>query len=176
MLGLIRRPIDLALSLAEAALDASLGVVRAVRSFVEDDQASTRWDVAEPAGATGPAGEAAAPGGASRTHTARAPETVAPAPAPPVEDHVSEEPVPVAEFAEPGAEDGASAEVTVEEPWEGYSRQDARTIVGQLASANREALAAVDLYESRHRKRRSVLAAAEDRLRELSGPAATKNR
>jgi len=82
----------------------------------------------------------------------------------------------VAEFAEPGAEDGASAELRVEEPWEGYARQDARTIARELAGATRETLAAVELFERTHKQRRSVTQAAERRLRRLSGPAAARNR
>ena len=176
MLELLRRPVGFALSLAEGAFDASLGVLRAVRGLVEDDQASTRWDVAEPARGTAPAAEAAAAPAAAGASSVRAPEAVPPAPSASVEEHVSEQPVPVAEFAEPGAEDGPGAELTVEEPWEGYSRQDARTIVRKLAGANRETLAAVELHESTRKKRRSVLAAAERRLKELSGPAASGNR
>ena len=89
---------------------------------------------------------------------------------------MSEEPVQVAESADPGAEDGAGAELEIEEPWEGYSQQDARTILRRLGPAGSEALAAVELYERTHRKRRSVLAAAERRLEQLSGPAGTRNR
>jgi hypothetical protein len=171
VLGLIRRPVDLALSLAEGALDVSLAIVRAARGLVEEDQASTRWDVAEPQPRTAPAPE---PPQRAATEEGLAP--VVPPPPPPVEEHVSEEPVPVAEFAEPGAEDGASAELRVEEPWEGYSRQDARTVGRKLATASRETLAAVELYESTHKQRRSVMEPAERRLKELSGPAASRTR
>ena len=45
-------------------------------------------------------------------------------------------------------------------------------ITSELDGATREALAAVELYESTHKARRSVLDAAERRLRELTPPGA----
>jgi hypothetical protein len=75
--------------------------------------------------------------------------------APPVREpvHVSEQPELVREFAEPGAEEGAGASITVVEPWNGYE------------------LAAVRLYESRHRSRQTVLAAVDRQLRLGTGGA-----
>jgi hypothetical protein len=171
VLGLIRVPLKLALAVAEGALDASLGALRLVRGLVEEDAADARFSVAEPPPRT-PAKPAAKPPGPARPPAAAAP----PPGAAPADDHVSEEPVPVAEFAEPGAEDGAGAEIEIAEPWDGYSHQDARTIVRELAGAGREALAAVELYEGTHKRRRSVSEAAGRRLKELSGPTAAKNR
>jgi hypothetical protein len=77
---------------------------------------------------------------------------------------VDEGVTPVAEFAEPGAEDGAGAEIHVDEPWEGYARMRAPEIQRALADAQPAALAAVRLYESAHRGRRSVLEAVDRRL------------
>src|SRR5215211_818776 len=171
VLGVIRLPFDIARSLAGGAIAVSLPALRAARGLVEDDSLQTGWDVA---------GRPPPPPPATRSRMAPAPAPAtrpAPAPAPPpAEEHVSEEPVPVAEFAEPGAEDGASAELRVEEPWEGYARQDARTIARELAGATSETLAAVELFERTHKQRRSVTQAAERRLRRLSGPAAARNR
>jgi hypothetical protein len=152
VLGLIRQPLNVALTVAEGALDASLAVVRAARGFIEEDVAETRWSVSDP-----PPAE----------------------PAPPVpagDSHVSEEPVPVAAFAEAGVENGAGAELNIAEPWEGYSRQDARTIVRRLVNAGRETLAAVELFENTHKRRRSVSAEADRRLKALSGQAAPRTR
>jgi hypothetical protein len=84
-------------------------------------------------------------------------------PAPP--EHVDEEPVLTGEFAEEGAEDGAGAEVHVDEPWEGYGEMKAPEVSARLASASNIELAAVQLYESSHRKRSSVLRDVEKRLR-----------
>ena len=52
----------------------------------------------------------------------------------------------------------------MDEPWEGYSRLTARDITAQLATANAATLAVVRLYESSHRKRRTVLAEVDRRL------------
>jgi hypothetical protein len=169
VLGLIRQPLNVALTVAEGALDASLAAVRAARGLIEEDVTETRWTVADP-----PPAAPAAPAAPVREPAAPVAEAAPPVPA--GDDHVSEEPVAVAEFAEEGAEDGAGAELNVAEPWEGYAGQDAGAIVSELAAASREALAAVELYESTHKQRRSVMAAAERRLKALSGPAATRTR
>ena len=91
-------------------------------------------------------------------------------PAPIVEEpvHVSEEPELVRESAEPGAEDGAGAELTVMEPWNGYARMNAREVIARAHQASPAELAAVRLYEARHRSRQTVLAAVDRQLK-LSG-------
>lgn len=86
--------------------------------------------------------------------------------------HVSAEPTVVEEFAEPGAEDGAGAEVTVDEPWAGYARMNAGEVISRLADATPAELAAVQLYESAHKQRETVIAAAAQALRAKSGRAA----
>lgn len=80
---------------------------------------------------------------------------------------VDDDPVPVAEFAEPGAADGAGAEVSMDAPWEGYDDLTAAQIKQRLRDADSEVAAAVSLYEGLGRKRRSVLDAADRRLRAL---------
>ena len=82
--------------------------------------------------------------------------------------HVSEEPVLVDEVAEPGAEDGAGAAITVLEPWNGYAHMNAREVIARAQQAGPAELAAVRLYESRHRGRQTVLAAVDRQLK-LSG-------
>ena len=89
----------------------------------------------------------------------------APPPTPAPAEHVDEETVLTAEFAEEGAEDGAGAEVRVDEPWEGYGDMKVPEVTARLASASNIELAAVQLYESSHRKRSSVLRDVEKRLR-----------
>ncbi len=105
-----------------------------------------------------------------------APEPEAAPPPQPVPEpaHVSEEPELVLESAEPGAEDGAGASVTVLEPWEDYERLAARQVVDRLAVATPEELAAVELYESAHRSRRTVLEAVQRQLRSSSGGASAE--
>jgi hypothetical protein len=83
--------------------------------------------------------------------------------------HVSEEPELVREVAEPGAEDGAGARVTVMEPWKGYAHMNAREVIARARQAGSAELAAVRLYESRHRSRQTVLAAVDRQLKLASG-------
>ena len=83
--------------------------------------------------------------------------------------HVSEEPELVEEFAEPGAELGAGAELHVQEPWSGYKEMNARQVIARLAEASRAELAAVQLYESRHRSRRTILTAVEREQQRTNG-------
>jgi hypothetical protein len=68
-------------------------------------------------------------------------------------------------FAEPGAEEGAGAAVHVREPWEGYGQMNAHEVIGRMADAGPEELAAVELYERADRDPQTVLAAADRRLR-----------
>ena len=101
------------------------------------------------------------------------PETQTVEPAPLVEEpaHVSEEPELVREEAEPGAEDGAGAAITVLEPWNGYARMSAKDVITRAREANQAELAAVRLYESRHRSRQTVLAAVDRQLKLGNGGA-----
>jgi hypothetical protein len=99
-----------------------------------------------------------------------APVVPEPAPVVPEPVHVSEEPELVREEAEPGAEDGAGASVTVLEPWAGYAHMNARDVIERARQASPAELAAVRLYESRHRSRQTVLAAVDRQLKLSSGP------
>lgn len=102
---------------------------------------------------------------------ARAEAATAPADAPPaipdelIPDHVDEEVVLVAEVAEQGAEEGAGPELHIDEPWEGYDRLAAVEICDRLTGATAELAAAVELYESTRKSRRSVLESAARALR-----------
>jgi hypothetical protein len=108
------------------------------------------------------------------SHTESVETTPEPEPAesaPPAPDHVSEEPVLVAKSADPGAADGAGAEIEVAEPWSGYAGSRAADVVARLAHATAEEVAVAQLYETLHSGRRSVLDAAERRLKVLNSPA-----
>lgn len=83
--------------------------------------------------------------------------------------HVSEEPELVEELAEPGAEDGAGPEIHIEEPWKGYAGLNAKQVIARLNSATPAALAAVQLYESSHRRRQTILTAVQRELRSSNG-------
>jgi hypothetical protein len=98
------------------------------------------------------------------------PRVAAPSPVP-EPAVVSEEPVLVAESADPGAEDGAGPEIEVAEPWEGYRRAPAADVLARVASGSAAEVAVVQLYEQTHRRRKSVLDAAERRLTVLNDPA-----
>lgn len=117
-----------------------------------------------PAGpaASAPSPAAPAPAPSAATPAPSAPAAVAAQPA--AAEHVDREAVVVAEYADTGAADGAGAQIRVDEPWEGYSRLNAKDVVAQLATADTAMLAVVRLYETANRNRRTVLAEIERRL------------
>jgi hypothetical protein len=61
--------------------------------------------------------------------------------------------------------------VTVMEPWNGYAHMNAREVIARARQASRAELAAVSLYESRHRSRQTVLAAVNRQLNVRGGSA-----
>ena len=79
------------------------------------------------------------------------------------EEHVDAEVEVVAESHDPGATDSPGAQLHVDEPWDGYRRMKVAEIVAQLEGQSPEVLAAVELYETTHRKRRGVLDAVASR-------------
>jgi len=115
----------------------------------------------------------AAPGAPSTVEVAEPPvvETRRATDSPPavpdelIPDHVDEEVVLVAEVAEEGAADGAGPELRVDEPWDGYDEMTAAEIRDRLTAADAALAAAVNLYETTHKSRRTVLDAAERALR-----------
>ena len=82
--------------------------------------------------------------------------------------HVSEEPALVREEAEIGAEEGAGADVTVLEPWEGYARMSAEDVIARAMESSPAELAAIRLYEPRHRGRQTVLDAVDRQLKTIN--------
>ncbi|HTX12344.1 MAG TPA: hypothetical protein VME22_27250 [Solirubrobacteraceae bacterium] len=102
---------------------------------------------------------------------AREPEVSPPGAAEQTPMHVSEEPELVREVAESGAEDGAGAAITVAEPWNGYARMSAKDVIARARAGNPAELAAVRLYEARHRSRQTVLAAVDRQLKLAGGGA-----
>jgi hypothetical protein len=81
---------------------------------------------------------------------------------------IDDEPELIAEVAEPGAEEGASAEVEVDQPWDGYDDLTADSVIERVRLADAAELAVIELYESSHKQRRTVLAATERRQKELA--------
>jgi hypothetical protein len=147
-------------------------------SDLERDVAPVAAPRAEPAAppAAPAAPPSAAPAAPPATPRAAAPATpLAAPPAVPLDAltqapaHVSEEPELVAESAEPGAEEGAGAGITVVEPWAGYGRLTAKDVIDRARTASVAELAAMRLYEARHRARQTVLAAVDRQLRLADG-------
>jgi hypothetical protein len=89
-------------------------------------------------------------------------------PATAVAKTLDDEPELVAEFAEAGAEGGASAEVEVDEPWEGYAGMTADEVIARISTASTAELGVLNLHERAHKNRRSVLEAVDRRQRELA--------
>lgn len=159
------RLITLPFTLARRGLDLAVGVVTgAVERLVPHDDAERP----QPAGRPEPAPTPAPAPEPRVTPAARPPAPPAIAldePAPPEPIHTPEpEPEVVAVSADPGAADGPGPSIHVDEPWPGYAGMKAGEITDRLAVADPATLGAVQLYESAHRARRSVLAETQRRL------------
>jgi hypothetical protein len=85
--------------------------------------------------------------------------------------HIEAEEELVAESADAGAEEAPGAQISVAEPWEGYRGMKADEVIARIEQAPREELAVIQLYEGMNRRRKTVLDAAERRLKAASGPA-----
>jgi hypothetical protein len=120
---------------------------------------------------TAPPPPAAPAPSSSNIFEEREPKVPSPGAAEQTPIHVSEAPELVREVAEAGAEDGAGAAITVAEPWNGYRRMSAKDVIARARTGNAAELAAVRLYESRHRSRQTVLAAVDRQLKLASGGA-----
>ncbi|MFL5779789.1 MAG: hypothetical protein ACJ760_00600 [Thermoleophilaceae bacterium] len=107
------------------------------------------------------------PARAERPAPVEPPATPASTPEAEAPDHVSEEPVLVEEVADPGAEDGAGPEISVGEPWPSYASMSASEVIARLEEADPAAVAVARLYEHANRGRKTVLAAADRRLKAL---------
>ncbi len=53
----------------------------------------------------------------------------------------------------------------MQEPWAGYRQMNARDVIDRARLASVAELAAIELYEARHRARQTVLAAVERQLK-----------
>ena len=185
-------PVRLGLSAGELALEVALGVVRGTRRALEREHefdsmpVHPSWPPPPPLAPPRRSSTTTSANGSSATEAPPKPrpESVeTPPPLPPAAakgdavpvvpppagaKEVDDSPIPVAEFAEEGAEDGAGAEVHIDPPWDGYDDMTAAQIQQRLADSDREVVATVSLYEGMRRGRRSVVRAADKRLRALS--------
>jgi hypothetical protein len=168
VLSLAREPIRLTLRLWELGLSSAATAARLGLELLEAERA----DPVATADRYPPPPPPRSPGNGG------APDVIDVEPSPPpaaesppavadelVPDHVDEEVVLVAEVAEEGAEEGAGPELHVDPPWDGYDEMKAPEIRDRLAAANAELAAAVELYESVGKSRRTVLEAAERALK-----------
>jgi hypothetical protein len=191
-LTLVRAPVRIGLKVAEVGLSTAAEVARIGTELLNPERESEH-DFSEyraPAQPEHPAANGAEPEVVTPETGYIAPEpgeagpepdvldvaaaeaaTAAAADAPPsipdelIPDHVDEEPVLVVESAEEGAEDGAGPEVTIEPPWDAYDQMTAADIRDRLEAATPVEAAAVELYESTHKNRRTVIDAAARALR-----------
>jgi hypothetical protein len=110
---------------------------------------------------------AATPRPAARRRPVTVDEPPPPPPAPPTPpEAVPPEPTPGQAAREREARREAEAtpdspgpEIHIDEPWPGYRKQPAGEIVARLNGADDATRAVVRLFESRHRKRKTVLSA-----------------
>lgn len=168
-------PVKLGLSAGELALEVTLGVVRGVRRVFGDENGdrglttplAPRRPLSVDRRSASPPTPVVAPPPPVPPAAADGP-AVAVVPPPPGAKQVDDDPVPVAEFGGEGAETAAGAQIHIDEPWDGYDGMTAAQIQKRLTKANRAAVAAVSLYEGSKRGRRSVIGAADRRLRQLS--------
>lgn len=120
--------------------------------------ASARREAERVAAAEAAARRPAARPSAARQRTRPTPiRPVEPAPEPaPV--HVSEEAVQVASF---GPEDDPGSTIEVQAPWPNYDAHSAAEVVKRVRSGDEATRAVVLLYERSHKRRKSVIDAAE---------------
>jgi hypothetical protein len=163
VLSLAREPARLTLrvwefGLSSAASVAKLGVELLDQGRSDPFSAAERHSPPPPAPANGRAQRPVREPRPVRDSPPAVPDELIP-------DHVDEEVVLVAQVAEEGAEDGAGAELHVDEPWDAYDEMTAPEIRDRLAAADPALAAAVNLYETTHKSRRTVLDAAERALK-----------
>jgi hypothetical protein len=171
VLSLAREPVRLTLRVWELGLSSAASAARLGLELLDQDR-SDAFSTAErypppPPAPTGRNGQAPPPVDVEPPAPPVRPVRDAP-PAVPDElipDHVDEDVVLVAEVAEEGAEDGAGAELHVDEPWDAYDEMTAPQIRDRLSAADPALAAAVNLYETTHKSRRTVIEAAERALK-----------
>ena len=151
VLSLAREPLRLTLRVWEIGLSSAASAAKRGLELLDqggNGRAQRPVDVESPAAPSRPA----------RDSPPAVPDELIP-------DHVDEEVVLVAEVAEEGAEDGPGPELNVDEPWDAYDEMTAPEIRDRLAAADPVVAAAVNLYETTHKSRRTVIEAAERALK-----------
>lgn len=157
-LMLVRAPIRIGLKAAEVGLSTAAEVARIGTELLRPGHDGPRDFSEYEAQADRAAGNGTAPEVDYRSPAE--PDAPPSIPDDLIPDHVDEETVLVAESAEEGAEDGAGAELTIEAPWDGYDQMTAADIRDRLSAATAVEAAAVELYETAGKNRRTVVDAA----------------
>lgn len=163
VLSLVREPVRLTLRAWELGLSSAASAARLGLELLEQERPASVDYYPPP-----PPAESRGNGGAPGPVDVAPPVPADSPPAVPdelIQDHVAEEVILVAEVADEGAEDGAGPELHIDEPWEGYDRMAAVEVCDRLSAGSAGLAAAVELYESTRRSRRSVLEAAERALK-----------
>ena len=170
MRKLLLLPVTLPLAAARGALT---GVLEAVAAALEDATPAPARPPAPP-----PGGRAMSRADDDAPVTPLRPRPTPPPPPPPPP---ADEPPPAAAevFGPPeptrgeaarvreaqreaeATDDSPGPEIRIDEPWPGYSKLRAPDIVDRLQAADEATRAMVRLFESGHRRRRTVLAATE---------------
>jgi hypothetical protein len=162
VLSLAREPVRLTLRLWELGLSSAASAARLGLELLDQERSgfSATAERPPPPQPRPPAPPAGGNGGAPEVREAppAVPDSLIP-------DHVDEEVVLVAEVAEEGAEDGVGPELHIDPPWDGYDEMTAPEIRDRLVAADAVVAAAVDLYETTHKSRRTVLEACERALK-----------
>jgi hypothetical protein len=160
VVSLAREPVRLTLRAWELGLSSAAAAARIGLDLLEPQHSAPVPEPYRPPPAARVRGNGAPPGPVDAAPSARAGSPPA-VPDELVPDHVDEEVVLVAEVAEEGAEDGAGPELHVDPPWAGYDEMTAPEIRDRLVIGDPVLAAAVDLYETTHKSRRTVIEAAE---------------
>jgi hypothetical protein len=166
VLSLAREPLRLTLRVWEFGLSSAASAARVGLELLDAERYSPSPPTEEANGrAQRPVDADAAPSGPVAPPAAPVADSPRAVPDELIPDHVDEEVVLVAELAEEGAEDGAGAELHVDEPWDAYDEMTAAEIRDRVAAADSAVAAAVNLYETTHKSRRTVIEAAERALK-----------
>ncbi len=166
--SLARGPVRVTLKAWEFGLSTAAEAARLGLELLDPGRSGGRPDLADYQAPAHPG--SAGNGGAPEPEVVipefdEAPDAPPPVPDALIPDHVDQETVLVAESAEAGAEDGVGAELHIDPPWDGYDRMTAADIRDRLAAASPVEAAAVELYESAHKSRRTVIDAASRALK-----------
>ena len=176
VLGLITRPVELAVWVGREAVGLAGAAVGEVRSALggvmpggdEGRAADATVEVPIVDGPPTPPAASVPPPSARPARDLDEPVPPAPPAVPPTAKTLDDAPVPAGEFGEVGFEEDAGPQISIAEPWEGYESMSTDELRERIGRASQEVLATVVLYEGANGGREGVIRAAERRLAELA--------